>query len=75
MGLLRWLRGGDSSTPGVAATAAGLGALEGILNPAKQQQIENLQTLAVLRDDDAESAAPRRPVDLDTGTAVIRPPR
>jgi hypothetical protein len=71
MGLLAWLRGsGDGSSTAMAAAA--LGELDAVLSPAKRQQIENLQTLEALRDDDMESGAPPRAVDLDNGTAVIR---
>ena len=72
MGLIAWMRGPGDAGSGQAMAAAGIGELEAVLSPAKRQQIENLQTLEMLRDDDAESGAPPRAVDLDAGTAVIR---
>lgn len=72
MGLLSWLRGHGQAGTGTATSAAGLGELDAVFNPARRQQIENLQTLEMLRGDEAESGAPPRPVDLDGGTAVIR---
>jgi hypothetical protein len=50
---------------------AGLAELDAFFSPAKRQQLENLQTLEMLRDDEAQGAPPRA-VDLDSGTAVIR---
>jgi hypothetical protein len=69
VGLLKWFR--DSASGSAGVLSAGLGELEGFLSPGKRQQLENLQTMAMLRDDDSESGAPPRAVDLASNTAKI----
>lgn len=63
------MRGDGAST---GAMGAGLSELDAFFSPGKRQQIENLQTLEMLADDDASSAAPPRAVDLGGNSAVIR---
>jgi hypothetical protein len=55
--------------------SAGLGELEGFLSPGERQQIENLESMEYLRDDEQESGAPPRAVDLTANTALIRVPK
>ncbi len=73
MGLLRWLRG-NADTSSTAAAAGALVELDATLSPAKRQQIENLETLELLREDDAESSdtGRSRQVNLDKNTALLR---
>jgi hypothetical protein len=73
MGLLRWLRG-DSNSPSSTVAAGAMLELDANLSPARRQQIENLQTLEVLRDDEGTGAGAGRAsrVDLDARTATVQ---
>ncbi|GHJ50397.1 hypothetical protein Cs7R123_77390 [Catellatospora sp. TT07R-123] len=67
MGLLKWLRGGDS----VAATAmvsAGLAEIDGLFRPTKHKQTEHVEEMRQKRVDVSTGAG----IDLDRGVAVIR---
>jgi hypothetical protein len=73
VGLLRWLRVGNS--PVTAAVASGL---EEIFSPARHRAREQLHSLSMRRDDDGDSDGHHRnrpyQIDLDARTALRRRP-
>lgn len=78
--LLHWARGyGRLPEPGrPAARQRGLGStateeLHALIYPSKRAQLEQRRMESVLRDDEHEGAPPRSGIDLDAGTATIRP--
>lgn len=70
-GLLPWRASG--STGQVSAT--GFEQLHASLSPAKDAELRHRRSSLMLRDEEGDGAPPRAVVDLDGGTATIRPRR
>jgi hypothetical protein len=70
VGLLKWFRNSAGESAGMLS--AGLGELEAFLSPSKRQALDNLKSMSLMRDDEQESGAPPRAVDLTANTAVIK---
>ncbi len=72
MGLLRWSRNAAGKSAG--ALSAGLGEVDACYLPERRHQLDTLKlmkSMSTMRDD-TEAGAPPRPVDLGSGTAVIK---
>ena len=67
-GLVPWRRDTQVSS-------TGFDLLHAALSPGKADELDQLRTEELVRDDEAEGAPPRSRVDLDAGTARLRLPR
>jgi len=72
VGLRKWFRNSVGKSAG--ALSAGLGELDAFYLPERRHQLDGLKrmkSMSMMRDDE-EAGAPPRPVDLGSGTAVIK---
>jgi hypothetical protein len=69
VGLLRWMRG-DESSGASAAIAGGLGGIAEIFQPSRHKQTEHVEKLKERRIDVANGTG----VDLERGLVVLRRP-
>lgn len=58
---------------GGAVSAAGLDEMDALFYATKRYELEQRRTSLLLRDEETDGAPPRSEVDLDGGTATIRP--
>ncbi|MEU0033551.1 MULTISPECIES: DUF6191 domain-containing protein [unclassified Streptomyces] len=71
-GLLPWRNGARQGQ----ISATGFEQLHASLSPGKQHELKERQSALVMRDDEEDGApAHRTTVDLNAGTAVVRPGR
>ncbi|MCD0451707.1 DUF6191 domain-containing protein [Actinocorallia sp. API 0066] len=58
---------------GRAVSAAGIDELQALFHATKRYELDQRRTSLMLRDEEGDGAPPRTRIDLDGGTAVIRP--
>lgn len=60
---------------GRPASAVGIDEMHALFYATKRYELDQRRTSLMLRDEEGDAAPPRSRVDLDRGSAVIRPPR
>lgn len=68
VGLLRWIRGGDTNSPTASMMSAGLAEIAGLFQPTRHKQTEHIEETTRRRVDLSNGTG----VDLERGIAVIR---
>ncbi|MFI0486509.1 DUF6191 domain-containing protein [Actinomadura sp. 9N215] len=59
---------------GRPVSAIAVGELDAFFNGTHRHQQEQRRSSLMLRDEESDGAPPRTRIDLDAGTAIVRPP-